>query len=74
VLVVSPHWMTPMPRVGTVARPTTIHDFGGFDPALYRLAYPAAGHPDLAQRAIERLNEAGWRAQADERRGLDHGA
>ena len=36
VLVVSPHWMTPSPRVGLVARPPTIHDFGGFDPALYR--------------------------------------
>jgi 4,5-DOPA dioxygenase extradiol len=74
VLVVSPHWMTPTPRVGTAPEPATIHDFGGFDPALYQLGYPAAGHPALAQRAIDRLNEAGWRAQADERRGLDHGA
>ncbi len=74
VLVVSPHWMSPTPRVGTSMQPTTIHDFGGFDPALYRLSYPAQGHAGLAQRTIERLNLAGWSAQADERRGLDHGA
>lgn len=74
VLVVSPHWMTTAPRVGTVARPETIHDFGGFDPALYDIAYPAPGHPGLAQRAIQVLRAAGWDAQADDRRGLDHGA
>ena len=74
VLVVSPHWMTPHPRVGVAARPQTIHDFGGFDPALYRIDYPAPGHPRLAQRAVQILNAAGWTAQADEVRGLDHGA
>lgn len=74
VLVVSPHWMTPRPRVGTTARPDTIHDFGGFAPALYEIVYPAAGHAALAQRTVEVLQGAGWRAEADERRGLDHGA
>lgn len=74
VLVVSPHWMTPTPRVGTSMQPETIHDFGGFDPALYQIAYPVCGHAALAQHALEQLNAAGWRAQADERRGLDHGA
>jgi 4,5-DOPA dioxygenase extradiol len=74
VLVVSPHWMTPTPRVGTAEQPMTIHDFGGFDPALYQLSYPARGHAVLAQRTVERLNEAGWPAQADAQRGLDHGA
>jgi len=53
VLVVSPHWMTPMLRVATGERPQTIHDFGGFDPALHEMTYPAAGHPALARRAIE---------------------
>jgi 4,5-DOPA dioxygenase extradiol len=74
VLVVSPHWMTPTPSVGTAALPATIHDFGGFDPALYQLSYPARGHAVLARRTVERLIEAGWSGQADERRGLDHGA
>jgi 4,5-DOPA dioxygenase extradiol len=52
----------------------TIHDFGGFDQALYRIDYPAPGHPRLAQKAVEVLDSAGWNVQADERRGLDHGA
>jgi 4,5-DOPA dioxygenase extradiol len=60
--------------VSTAAQPETLHDFGGFDPALYRLGYPARGHPVLAQRAVECLRQAGWPAQADDRRGLDHGA
>jgi 4,5-DOPA dioxygenase extradiol len=74
VLVVSPHWMAPAPRVTVTAAPSTVHDFGGFDPALYEMSYPAAGHPTLARRAIELLRGAGWPAQPDERRGLDHGA
>ncbi|MEI8304449.1 MAG: class III extradiol ring-cleavage dioxygenase [Burkholderiales bacterium] len=74
VLVVSPHWMTPTPRVGTSMQPETIHDFGGFDPALYRIQYPARGHEVLARRAVALLTQAGWPAQPDDRRGLDHGA
>jgi len=74
VLVVSPHWMTRGVRVGTAARPETIHDFGGFPRELYRLSYPAAGHPALAQRALEVLRAAGWNAEAEPQQGLDHGA
>ncbi|THF60956.1 DODA-type extradiol aromatic ring-opening family dioxygenase [Pseudothauera rhizosphaerae] len=74
ILVVSPHWMTVRPRVATTARPETIHDFGGFPAPLYELQYPAPGHPEFAQRAIDLLNAAGWPAQADPQRGLDHGA
>jgi aromatic ring-opening dioxygenase catalytic subunit (LigB family) len=43
VLVVSPHWSTREPRVATTLRPQTLHDFGGFPPALYQLQYPAPG-------------------------------
>jgi 4,5-DOPA dioxygenase extradiol len=74
VLVVSPHWMTRGVRVATTAAPATVHDFGGFDRALYRIQYPAPGHPELAARTIEVLRAAGWHAEADAQQGLDHGA
>jgi 4,5-DOPA dioxygenase extradiol len=74
VLVVSPHWMTRGVRVATTGAPATVHDFGGFDRALYRIQYPAPGHPELAARTIEVLRAAGWPAEADEAQGLDHGA
>ncbi|MDP3886848.1 dioxygenase [Hydrogenophaga sp.] len=74
VLVVSPHWMTREPRVATSAAPQTVHDFGGFPPALYQLNYPAPGHPAMAARAIKVLRAAGWAAEADAQWGLDHGA
>lgn len=74
VLVVSAHWSTPRPRVATAARPRTVHDFGGFDPKLYEIDYPAAGHPALAGRALELLRAAGWDGEADPARGRDHGA
>lgn len=74
ILVVSPHWMTREPRVATSAAPQTIHDFGGFPPALYQLQYPAPGAPDVAQRAIGLLRAAGYAAEADTQWGMDHGA
>ena len=74
VLVVSPHWTTPRPRVATCPRPRTIHDFGGFEPALYEIEYPAPGHPERAERAVHLLRAAGWAAEPYAQRGLDHGA
>lgn len=75
VLVVSPHWMTRGGvRVATTGAPDTVHDFGGFDRALYRIQYPAPGQPELAERTLQVLREAGWPAEADPNQGLDHGA
>lgn len=74
LLVVSPHWRTPDLRVGSSARPPTIHDFRGFAPALYAVRHPAPGHPELAARTLQLLRQAGQDARADPQRGLDHGA
>ena len=37
ILVVSAHWDTAAPMVTTAPRLETIHDLGGFDPALYAI-------------------------------------
>src|SRR5579864_6375105 len=50
VAVVSAHWQTAAVRVMQTAAPATLHDFGGFPEALYRLRYPAPGAPLLAAR------------------------
>jgi 4,5-DOPA dioxygenase extradiol len=74
IAVVSAHWQTRGVEVMHTAAPETIHDFGGFPPALYRLGYPAPGAPALAAEAKALLDGAGVAATLDKKRGLDHGA
>jgi 4,5-DOPA dioxygenase extradiol len=74
ILSVSAHWMAPVATVSRAERPETIHDFYGFPEALYRLEYPAPGAPDLADRVVALLRQAGLPAAADPAYGLDHGA
>lgn len=74
VLVVSLHWMTRQPQATLALRPETIHDFGGFDPALYTLQYPVEGAHLAARRALDLLHAAGFAATGNADRGLDHGA
>lgn len=74
VIVISPHWETDVPTVGTSSQMETIHDFGGFEPRLYKMVYPAAGCPEAAQQVAECLQRSGFFAKFDVERGLDHGA
>jgi 4,5-DOPA dioxygenase extradiol len=74
VLVISPHWETQVATVGTARQLETIHDFGGFDPALYAIQYPAQGSPLAAQEVVAALEAAGLPVRTDAQRGLDHGA
>lgn len=73
ILVVSAHHEAAQPSVTASARPETIHDFYGFPQKLFDLTYPAPGAPDLAASIVERLTEAGFEAQLDDARGIDHG-
>lgn len=69
VLVVSAHWETATPTLGsTVSRPL-VHDYRGFPPELGRVDYPAPGAPALSERVAELLGGAD-RAPT---RGWDHG-
>jgi 4,5-DOPA dioxygenase extradiol len=74
IVVVSPHWQTCGIRVTGAAWPSTIHDFGGFPPALYDLTYPAPGSASLAAETAALLAEDGLVAMVDPERGYDHGA
>lgn len=77
VLLVSPHWMTSGLRVMATEKPTTLIDFGGFDPRLNDVVYPAPGHPALAAATAQLLQshgQHGQRVQLDTQRGFDHGA
>ena len=74
ILVVSAHWAAREPTVSTAGTPETIHDFGGFPPALYEMAYPSPGAPALAGRVRELITGAGLPCAESPDRGLDHGA
>lgn len=73
VLVMSPHWMARRVEVQSTPAPRTVHDFGGFSPALYELDYPAPGAPGVAAEAIRLLSQAGIAATDNDRVGRDHG-
>jgi 4,5-DOPA dioxygenase extradiol len=71
ILCVSAHWYVPGSAVTAMARPRTIHDFGGFPRELFQAAYPAPGSPDLAQHVARLL--APLAVELDQGWGLDHG-
>jgi len=71
ILCISAHWFVPETGVTVSTAPRTIHDFGGFPPALYQVRYPAPGDPVLARR-VQRLL-APLPVTLDDRWGLDHG-
>ncbi|NNM82688.1 MAG: dioxygenase [Burkholderiales bacterium] len=74
ILIVSAHWNTPTPTIGSALQPDTIHDYYGFPQALYSLSYPAKGDAALSDKVMKMLEEAGIQARFDANRGLDHGA
>ncbi|GAO02908.1 4,5-DOPA dioxygenase extradiol [Anaeromyxobacter sp. PSR-1] len=71
ILAVSAHFVTAGSVLTGQARPETVHDFGGFPDALYRVRYPAPGAPELARRAAALV--AGDGARVVDGWGLDHG-
>lgn len=73
IVIISPHWLTEDIEVGTAAQMDTIHDFGGFDPILYTLHYPASGCPEAAGQVAQCLRDSGLSVSSSSR-GLDHGA
>ncbi|HEX2675266.1 MAG TPA: 4,5-DOPA dioxygenase extradiol [Polyangiales bacterium] len=62
VLCVSAHWYTPGTFLTDNLQPETIHDFGGFPPALHQMQYPAPGAPELAKHVSQLLEAHAARA------------
>ena len=72
ILVVSAHWLTNGTRITAMDFPETIHDFGGFPEALFKVQYPAPGSPELAKETAAIIHSTGVELSHDW--GLDHGA
>jgi len=73
ILVVSAHFEAEEPTLTSASRPPMIYDFGGFEPELRTIIYPAPGSPSLAGEAAQALKAAGFHPGLDDRRGYDHG-
>jgi len=71
ILCISAHWETRGTMLTGMAKPKTIHDFGGFPQALYDIQYPAPGSPELAREATSLIKST--TATLDDQWGLDHG-
>jgi 4,5-DOPA dioxygenase extradiol len=71
ILCISAHWETAGTFVTAMPKPQTIHDFGGFPPALFNVQYPAPGSPSTAREICKMNHDAG--VLPDEKWGLDHG-
>jgi 4,5-DOPA dioxygenase extradiol len=71
IVSVSAHWYLPGTSVTAMARPRTIHDFGGFPRQLSEVRYGAPGDPALARRVQALLGPVP--VGLDQHWGLDHG-
>ncbi len=71
ILSISAHWLTAVTSVTAMAKPKTIHDFGGFPKPLFDAQYPAPGSPEFAKLTQEMITTS--HVQSDETWGLDHG-
>jgi 4,5-DOPA dioxygenase extradiol len=74
IILFSAHWESHLQTVSDVNQYETIYDFGGFDPALYQIKYPAQGSQLVSQEIQDLFAANGVPYQVETNRGLDHGA
>lgn len=72
VLCISAHWITQGWHLTGMARPRTIHDFGGFPQALFDQQYPAPGAPAVVKQIAAGIVQPRVGVDASEW-GYDHG-
>ncbi|WP_078410384.1 DODA-type extradiol aromatic ring-opening family dioxygenase [Priestia abyssalis] len=74
VVLFSAHWESKVQQVSRVDQYNTMYDFGGFDPHLYTIQYPAHGNHDIAKEIEDLFTKNSISFENDTTRGLDHGA
>lgn len=77
IVCISAHWLTEGWWLTGMAKPRTIHDFGGFPQALFDQQYPAPGFPEAAQEISQTVRQPGFAQPLSldlQQWGLDHGA
>jgi 4,5-DOPA dioxygenase extradiol len=74
VVLFSAHWESKEQKVSEVDLYETIYDFGGFDPSLYEIKYPAKGLIEISEQIKALFNQNGVSFEVETKRGLDHGA
>ncbi|KAK3113424.1 hypothetical protein LTR53_009293 [Teratosphaeriaceae sp. CCFEE 6253] len=74
VVVFSAHWQAEpnVIEINTAVHTDMIYDFSGFPPHYYEVQWPHKGSPQLAERLIQMLGDAGVKAKGVTR-GPDHG-
>ena len=73
ILVISAHWEAEQPALTAAETPPLLFDYSGFPADSYQYRYPAPGAPALAHEIAAVLQQHGFAAKLDSRRGLDHG-
>ena len=73
IVIMSAHWLSAKLEISSNPKPKTWHDFSGFDPELYQLQYPAAGHTPLAESLAQQLSARGIPCSINPLRASDHG-
>lgn len=73
IVCVSAHWLTRGTWITAMAKPRTIHDFGGFPRELFEQQYPAPGMPELAAQISASIKEPEIGLD-DGEWGFDHGS
>ncbi|MEH7336210.1 class III extradiol ring-cleavage dioxygenase [Neobacillus drentensis] len=74
IVLFSAHWESQHQKVSEVKEYSTIYDFGGFDPALYTIKYPAKGNQQISEEIKNLFNANDVPFEIETSRGLDHGA
>jgi 4,5-DOPA dioxygenase extradiol len=74
IVLFSAHWESRVQQVSRVDQYRTIYDFGGFDPSLYTIQYPARGNDKIATEIEDLFAENGISYINETSRGMDHGA